>query len=84
VPAAEGFRQRPTLLRNEDGGLATRIWSRPDRARQSFYVSDESEENIYTARVDATGRLTDMQIFAQRAGESIAADVHGNEYIAAG
>jgi len=51
---------------------------------QPFYVSDEAEERTYRARVNPDGTLSDLQLFAERGGESVAQDAQGNVYIAAG
>jgi len=48
------------------------------------YVSSESEDVTYKAAVKADGTLSDLQPFAQRGGESVAADAKGNVYIANG
>ncbi len=49
-----------------------------------FYVSDESEERTYRAKVKPDGTLSDIQLFVERGGESVALDAEGNVYIAAG
>jgi sugar lactone lactonase YvrE len=49
-----------------------------------YYVSDESEEKTYAAKVDTTGTLTDLKLFAEQGGESVTTDSDGNVYIAAG
>jgi sugar lactone lactonase YvrE len=49
-----------------------------------YYVSNESEEKTYSAKVDATGALTDLKLFAEQGGESVTTDSNGNVYIAAG
>jgi SMP-30/gluconolaconase/LRE-like protein len=49
-----------------------------------IYVSSESEDVTYRALVAADGTLSDLQPFAQRGGESVAADQKGNEYVANG
>ena len=49
-----------------------------------FYVTDESELRTWKADVNPDGSLTNFQLFAERGGESVAADSHGNVYIAAG
>ena len=48
------------------------------------YVSSESEDITYSALVGADGTLTDLKPFAQRGGESVAEDSHGNVYVANG
>lgn len=51
---------------------------------QYVYVSSESEDVTYRAKVDADGTLSDLEAFAQRGGESVAVDKHGNVYVANG
>ena len=54
------------------------------KAEDRFFVSDESQEKTYSARVDASGTLTEMKLFSERGGESVTTDAAGNVYIAAG
>ena len=54
------------------------------QAGQQIYVSSESEDITYSATVKADGTLTDLKPFAQRGGESVAVDSHGNVYVANG
>jgi hypothetical protein len=49
-----------------------------------FYVTDESEEKTYLATVTEQGTFTNPKLFADVGGESVAEDVEGNVYIAAG
>ncbi len=49
-----------------------------------FYVSDESDERTYKGNVTDKGTITDLQLFAERGGESVAQDKEGNVYLAAG
>jgi hypothetical protein len=51
---------------------------------QRVYVSSESEDITYNAKVNPDGTLTDLKAFAQRGGESVAVDGNGNVYIAKG
>jgi sugar lactone lactonase YvrE len=51
---------------------------------QRVYVSSSSEDRTYSAHVAADGALTDLQPFAERGGESVAVDGHGNVYVANG
>jgi hypothetical protein len=48
------------------------------------YVSSESEDVTYSAVVNPDGTLGQLQPFANRGGESVAADAKGNVYIANG
>ena len=51
---------------------------------QPFYVSDESDERTYRGNVTDKGTISDLQLFAERGGESVAQDKDGNVYLAAG
>jgi hypothetical protein len=51
---------------------------------QRVYVSSESEDITYSAKVNVDGTLSDLKPFAQRGGESVAVDSTGNVYIANG
>ncbi len=49
-----------------------------------FYVSDESGEKTYVATVADDGTISNLKLFAEQGGESVATDNNGNVYIAAG
>jgi sugar lactone lactonase YvrE len=51
---------------------------------ERVYVSSESEDVTYSAKVDADGTLSDLTRFVQRGGESVAVDKKGNVYVANG
>ena len=51
---------------------------------QRVYISSESEDITYSAKVNADGTLIDLKPFAQRGGESVAVDIIGNVYVANG
>jgi len=51
---------------------------------QRVYVSSESEDITYSAKVSSNGTLEDLKPFVQRGGEGVAADEHGNVYVANG
>jgi len=51
---------------------------------QQVYVSSESEDITYSAKVKTDGTLEELRPFAQRGGESVAVDEHGNVYVANG
>src|SRR6185295_14151187 len=48
------------------------------------YVSNESEGRTYSGLVGADGRVTDLKLFADRGGESVAVAPGGNVYLANG
>ncbi|HSS13447.1 MAG TPA: SMP-30/gluconolactonase/LRE family protein, partial [Rhizomicrobium sp.] len=48
------------------------------------FVSNESEGRTYSGLVGADGRLTDLKLFANRGGESVAVAADGNVYLANG
>ena len=49
-----------------------------------IYITDENGERTYTATVESDGSLSNLKLFVERGGESVAEDGHGNVYIAAG
>jgi sugar lactone lactonase YvrE len=51
---------------------------------QHVYVSSESEDMTYSAKVSSDGTLTYLKPFAARGGESVAVDSNGNVYVANG
>ncbi|HSS13565.1 MAG TPA: glycosyl hydrolase family 28-related protein, partial [Rhizomicrobium sp.] len=48
------------------------------------FVSNESEGRTYSGLVGTDGRLTDLKLFANRGGESVAVAAEGNVYLANG
>jgi sugar lactone lactonase YvrE len=48
------------------------------------FVSNESEARIFSGLVNANGTVTDLKLFAERGGESVAAAPNGNVYLANG
>lgn len=51
---------------------------------KTFYVSDEGQEKTYAAQVKGDGSLSDVRLFANRGGESLAVGPDGKVYIASG
>lgn len=51
---------------------------------QTVFVSSESEDITYSAKVKNNGTLTELKPFVQRGGESVAVDNRGNVYVANG
>jgi hypothetical protein len=51
---------------------------------QRVYVCSSSEDRTYSALANSDGTLTDLKVFAERGGESVAEDSAGNVYLANG
>jgi hypothetical protein len=51
---------------------------------EPIYITDESNLRTWAADVNPDGSLKNFRLFAERGGESVATDSHGNVYIAAG
>jgi sugar lactone lactonase YvrE len=49
-----------------------------------IYLTSESEDRTYSGTVKPDGTLGDLKAFAERGGESVAADTAGNVYVANG
>ena len=59
-------------------GFAPAVRGRP------FYVSDESGEKTYSGNIESDGTISNLKLFAEQGGESVAVDKNGNVYLAAG
>jgi hypothetical protein len=59
-------------------GLVEAVPGRP------FYVTNESEQRTYRGQVNPDGTLSQVHVFAEQGGESLAQDSHGNVWLAAG
>jgi len=51
---------------------------------EHVYVSSGAEGRTYAATVGSSGALKDLNVFAERGGESVAADASGRVYVANG
>jgi hypothetical protein len=54
------------------------------KPRTRVYVSNGSEGKTYAVTVGPKGALTDLKVFAERGGESVATDSSGRVYVANG
>ncbi|MBW8749708.1 MAG: SMP-30/gluconolactonase/LRE family protein, partial [Acidobacteria bacterium] len=85
LPAARTFQQGPpdgTGWRFSDnletyGFVTAKLGSRT-------YVSNDSEGRTYSGLVNPNGAITDLKLFADRGGESVAVAANGNVYLANG
>ncbi|HEV2280436.1 MAG TPA: glycosyl hydrolase family 28-related protein [Acidobacteriaceae bacterium] len=85
LPAARVLQQGPsdyTGWRFSDDLDTYGFLSAPVGSR--VYVASSSEDRTYSAKVNPGGTLSDLHPFAERGGESVALDAHGNVYVANG
>jgi len=78
------LRLRRALLRIQAEQHFASVRFCPAVAGRPFYVTDESGEKTYAASVGDDGTISNLKLFAEQGGESVAADSKGNVYIAAG
>jgi sugar lactone lactonase YvrE len=85
LPAARTFQQGPP------DGVGWRFSDNLDtygfvtaKPGGHVYVSNESEARTYSGLVGANGTVTDLKLFAERGGESVAVAGNGNVYLANG
>lgn len=84
LPAGEDFVSGELYYGSKLNDLLRAFGMRAAVEGQPYYVPDESEEKTYIAQVGVDGSLSDLKLFVQQGGESLAVDDHGNVYIAAG
>ena len=85
LPAGRVFQQGPsdyTGWRFSDNLDTNGFITAPPGHRA--YVSSETEDRTYSALVRADGTLSDLQVFAERGGESVTVDRKGNVFVANG
>ena len=51
---------------------------------KAFYVTTENDEETFEGRVTAAGSITDLKLFTETGGESVAQDEGGRVYLTAG
>ena len=74
-PDARGWRFSDSL---DAYGLTIR------RPGERVYVSNESEDRTYSGLLGVGGAVSDLKVFANRGGESVAVDAAGRVYVANG
>ena len=84
IPAGEDFVKGSLYYGTKMADVLRASALAPAVPGKRFYFSDESELKTYVASVAADGTLTHVKLFAEQGGESVAQDVNGNVYIAAG
>jgi sugar lactone lactonase YvrE len=84
IPAGQDFVNGDLYYGSKIHDVLRAFGMAPVAPGQPFYVSDESEEKTYAARVDREGNISNLDLFAEQGGEGLAVDQKGNVYIAAG
>jgi sugar lactone lactonase YvrE len=84
IPAGEDFVTGKLYYGSKMHDVIRAFGLAPVKIGQQFYVSDEDEQKTFRCIVSPNGTLTDLKLFANVGGESVAEDAEGNVYIAAG
>ncbi|HUA38120.1 MAG TPA: glycosyl hydrolase family 28-related protein [Candidatus Sulfopaludibacter sp.] len=84
IPVAEDFLQSATSWGIKSCPQIRSFGLGPAVPGKPFYVTDESALRTWKADVGPDGSLANFKLFAERGGECVAVDPHGNVYIAAG
>jgi sugar lactone lactonase YvrE len=84
IPADEVLVQGPPHLGYKWAYILQASGLVKDDQEHPFYVTNESEQRTYRAKVNTDGTLADVRLFAEQGGESLALDSAGNVYMAAG
>jgi sugar lactone lactonase YvrE len=84
LPAGEDFVSGELYYGSKLNNTLRAFGFTPAVAGRPFYVTDESGEKTYAASVGDDGTISNLKLFAEQGGESVAADNNGNVYIAAG
>jgi hypothetical protein len=84
IPAGEDFVSGQLYYGSKIHDVLLAFGLAPAPAGRRLYISDENQENTYSAAVGDDGSLSDFRLFADLGGESVAEDADGNVYIAAG
>jgi len=84
IPASEDFVDGKLYYGSKIHDVLRAFGLAPATIGRDFYVTDESEGKTYRATVGEDGTLTNLELFVDVGGESVAEDSQGNVYIAAG
>jgi hypothetical protein len=84
LPAAKDFVTGELYYGSKLNNTLRAFGLAPTVPGQPYYVTDENEEKTYSATTGDDGTISNLKLFAERGGESVAWDEQGNVYIAAG
>lgn len=84
IPAGEDFVQGQLYYGTKMADILRAFSMGKAVPGRPYYVSDESDEKTYRGNVTDKGTITNLQLFAERGGESVTQDSKGNVYLAAG
>ena len=84
IPAGEDFVTGALYYGSKIHDVLLAFGIAPAPAGRRFYITDENQENTYSAAIGDDGSFADLKRFADVGGESVAEDVQGNVYISAG
>jgi sugar lactone lactonase YvrE len=84
IPAGEDFVQGQLYYGTKMADILRAYSLAKAAPGHPFYISDESDEKTYKGSVTDKGTITDLKLFAERGGESVAQDRDGNIYLATG
>jgi len=84
IPAGKDFTTGATMWGTKMADVLRAFRLAPATAGQPFYVTNEAELKTWSFKTGEDGTLSDPKLFVNEGGECVAADDHGNVYIAAG
>ncbi|MGB8989209.1 MAG: glycosyl hydrolase family 28-related protein [Candidatus Sulfotelmatobacter sp.] len=84
LPAGEDFVTGELYYGSKLNNILRAFGFAPALAGQPYFVTDENGEKTYSASIGDDGTISNLKLFAERGGESVAWDEKGNVYIAAG
>ena len=84
IPAGEDFVTGALYYGSKIHDVLLAFGLAPAPTGRRFYITDENQENTYSAVVGEDGSFSDLKLSAEVGGESVAEDVEGNVYIATG
>jgi sugar lactone lactonase YvrE len=84
IPAGEDFVSGQLYYGSKIHDVLLAFGLAPAPAGRRLYITDENQENTYSASVGDDGSFSDLNLFADLGGESVAEDSAGNVFIAAG